>query len=212
MTELSHRRVQVHRERVGLCEEGLHGVNPSPANVEEALGRLREVEGRSAHFHKLEQQKREQEQHASVGTVHGEINENIGSTEAENGKPECKSNGKGEVRYQSKQDRLADIKAREAARKTWKEGRLVHRSEQELKTHTSYLVFAVLPREWSEEDERRMQQRLNEQKPTVKPFKQLSKHQTRNARKAGLLGDEEVHHSDEEAVEQQTQEASESIQ
>ncbi|KAH8149713.1 uncharacterized protein LAJ45_06344 [Morchella importuna] len=34
------------------------------------------------------------------------------------------------------------------------EGRLVTRGEQEIKTHTSYLVFAVLPREWTEEDER----------------------------------------------------------
>ncbi|KAL2401426.1 tRNA (adenine(58)-N(1))-methyltransferase catalytic subunit trm61 [Exophiala dermatitidis] len=32
-------------------------------------------------------------------------------------------------------------------------GSLVHRTEPELKTHTSYLVFAVLPREWTEEDE-----------------------------------------------------------
>ncbi|KAJ9619708.1 uncharacterized protein PV06_00010 [Exophiala oligosperma] len=32
-------------------------------------------------------------------------------------------------------------------------GRLVHRTEPELKTHTSYLVFAVLPRAWTEEDE-----------------------------------------------------------
>lgn len=32
-------------------------------------------------------------------------------------------------------------------------GRLIHRTELELKTHTSYLTFAVLPRAWSEEDE-----------------------------------------------------------
>ncbi|EXJ80512.1 tRNA (adenine57-N1/adenine58-N1)-methyltransferase [Capronia coronata CBS 617.96] len=32
-------------------------------------------------------------------------------------------------------------------------GKLVHRTEPEIKTHTSYLVFAVLPRAWSEEDE-----------------------------------------------------------
>ena len=32
-------------------------------------------------------------------------------------------------------------------------GRLIHRTEPDLKTHTSYLVFAVLPRSWSEEDE-----------------------------------------------------------
>ncbi|KAL2263490.1 hypothetical protein VTK26DRAFT_6606 [Humicola hyalothermophila] len=35
----------------------------------------------------------------------------------------------------------------------WMEGRLITRGEPEIKTHTSYLVFAVLPREWTEEDE-----------------------------------------------------------
>jgi tRNA (adenine57-N1/adenine58-N1)-methyltransferase len=40
------------------------------------------------------------------------------------------------------------------ARKTlFKDGSLVHRSESELKTHTSYLVFAILPRAWSDDDE-----------------------------------------------------------
>jgi tRNA (adenine57-N1/adenine58-N1)-methyltransferase len=29
----------------------------------------------------------------------------------------------------------------------------VHRTEPEVKTHTSYLTFAVLPTAWSEEDE-----------------------------------------------------------
>ncbi|KAL7270378.1 tRNA (adenine-N(1)-)-methyltransferase catalytic subunit trm61 [Rhizina undulata] len=33
------------------------------------------------------------------------------------------------------------------------EGRLMTRSEPEKKSHTSYLTFAVLPREWTEEDE-----------------------------------------------------------
>lgn len=37
--------------------------------------------------------------------------------------------------------------------KPWMEGRLIHRPEAELKTHTSYLVFANLPCEWSEEEE-----------------------------------------------------------
>lgn len=37
--------------------------------------------------------------------------------------------------------------------KTWMEGRIITRPEAELKTHTSYLVFAILPREWSEEEE-----------------------------------------------------------
>ena len=37
----------------------------------------------------------------------------------------------------------------------FREGQLIHRTEPEMKTHTSYLVFAVLPREWTAEDEER---------------------------------------------------------
>jgi len=40
-----------------------------------------------------------------------------------------------------------------AVQKHWNEGRLIHRAEPELKTHTSYLVFAVLPREWTDQEE-----------------------------------------------------------
>lgn len=43
----------------------------------------------------------------------------------------------------------------DATKLLFKEGRLIHRTEPEMKTHTSYLVFAVLPREWGEEDEER---------------------------------------------------------
>ncbi|KAI0023654.1 tRNA methyltransferase complex GCD14 subunit [Xylariomycetidae sp. FL0641] len=41
---------------------------------------------------------------------------------------------------------IAEVKAVNA-------GRLITRTEAELKTHTSYLVFAVLPQEWSDEQE-----------------------------------------------------------
>jgi tRNA (adenine57-N1/adenine58-N1)-methyltransferase len=41
----------------------------------------------------------------------------------------------------------------EAHKTLFNQGTLVHRSEPELKTHTSYLVFAVLPQDWTEEDE-----------------------------------------------------------
>lgn len=43
----------------------------------------------------------------------------------------------------------------EAQKTLFKQGRLVHRTESELKTHTSYLVFAILPMDWTEEDEAR---------------------------------------------------------
>lgn len=42
----------------------------------------------------------------------------------------------------------------------WKNGRLVHRTEPDLKTHTSYLIFALLPREWTEDDERDARKRF----------------------------------------------------
>ena len=48
---------------------------------------------------------------------------------------------------------MAEIQEKFKTRKVYKEGRLVHRTEPDLKTHTSYLVFAVLPREWTDKDE-----------------------------------------------------------
>jgi tRNA (adenine57-N1/adenine58-N1)-methyltransferase len=59
-----------------------------------------------------------------------------------------------EKKIQSKAERLEKIRREAEGRKLYKEGNLVQRTEPEVKTHTSYLVFATLPREWSEEDER----------------------------------------------------------
>ena len=52
-----------------------------------------------------------------------------------------------------------DNQQQDASKVLFREGKLVHRPEPDLKTHTSYLVFAVLPREWTEEDEERERQR-----------------------------------------------------
>lgn len=123
--ETSSKRFETKRERVGLQEEGIRGSNGSPASIDEALARLREVEGHSKIFH----------------------NEGDESS-APSALPI------------SKQDRLRSIQEAQEGRKLYKAGRLVHRAEQELKMHTSYLVFAILPREWSLEDELAAQQRL----------------------------------------------------
>ena len=122
MVEIAAHRIEVRRERVGLAEEGLRGVNDAPASVDEAVGRLREVEGRSRIFH----------------------------NESNEGGKEAVPPGPAQV---SKQQRLEHIRDALEGRKLYKEGRLIHKAEPELKTHTSYLVFAILPREWSEEDE-----------------------------------------------------------
>ena len=121
MVELAAKRIEVRRERVGLQEEGLRGVNDSPADVDEALTRLREVEGRTRVFHEA-------------------------------------GNDADAPPQISKQQRLEKIRVAQQSRKLFKEGRLIHRVEPELKTHTSYLVFAILPQEWGEEDEERAQQ------------------------------------------------------
>ena len=123
MVEIAAKRIEVRRERVGLQEEGLRGVNDSPASVDEAVARLREVEGRSRVFHEES------------------------ALEGKGGSP---ATAGAQV---SKQQRLENIRNALEGRKLYKEGRLVHKPEPELKTHTSYLVFAILPREWTEEDE-----------------------------------------------------------
>ncbi|KAK4985703.1 tRNA (adenine-N(1)-)-methyltransferase catalytic subunit trm61 [Elasticomyces elasticus] len=126
MVEVMHKRIDVRRERVGLHEEGLRGVNASASTVEEATDRLREIETRFKDFH------------------------------SGNRDPDGKrgaNKGVGEKEDKSKKARLDRIKADLKHRKIYKEGRLVHRTEPELKTHTSYLVFAILPMEWTQAEE-----------------------------------------------------------
>lgn len=55
----------------------------------------------------------------------------------------------------TKAERLEQIKKEAEERKLFKEGTLVHRTEPEVRTHTSYLVFAILPLAWTAEDEQK---------------------------------------------------------
>jgi tRNA (adenine57-N1/adenine58-N1)-methyltransferase catalytic subunit len=141
MVEIAQRRIEVRRERVGLHEEGLRGVNPSAATVEEAVARLKEVESSTKEFHEN-------------ANANGAANSETAGDQADgmsiDGLTITPPSG---TSMTSKRQRLESIKDALAERKIYKEGRLIHRSEPELKTHTSYLVFAILPREWTEEDE-----------------------------------------------------------
>jgi tRNA (adenine57-N1/adenine58-N1)-methyltransferase catalytic subunit len=78
-------------------------------------------------------------------------------------------------------------KSVEAQKTLFKGGKLVHRSEPELKTHTSYLVFAILPRIWSEEDENITRARwtsdVSEPTPPAKSKKELGKEARQKASK-----------------------------
>jgi tRNA (adenine57-N1/adenine58-N1)-methyltransferase len=145
MVEIQAKRLEVRRERVGLAEEGLRGGNASAATVQEAVQRLRDVEGRAAVFHSLQKEKQEEVLRRAEARKRGEQGDAAGK------KDKVKISKEGLP--PSKHDRLDKAKKDAETRALYKEGRLVHRTEPELKTHTSYLVFAVLPRQWSAEDE-----------------------------------------------------------
>lgn len=124
VVEVQHRNINVRRERQGLHEEGLRGVNGGPANVTEAIERQRKVEERLRAFHDMAQKTKN----------------SITKTQ-ELDKEEW--NRKLLALGPSKQERLDQNRTEEAGRKLYKEGRLMHRTEQELKTHTSFLTFAI---------------------------------------------------------------------
>jgi tRNA (adenine57-N1/adenine58-N1)-methyltransferase len=99
-------------------------------------------------------------------------------------------------------------------KKVYKEGKLVHRTEPEVKTHTSYLVFAVLPQEWTDEDEKRAMEQWpvtekvpNKDKASVEAEAPLSKRQlkkaARQARKHEAAGAKKIDGAVETAMEGQ---------
>ncbi|KAI1007310.1 tRNA (adenine(58)-N(1))-methyltransferase catalytic subunit [Podosphaera aphanis] len=168
--ELSHRRYEVRRERIGLAAAGAQrGQQMTPANVDEAVARLLEVEGTFKSYH----QKEETEELEGEGTTLGL---KPPSTLPKPGKPPAEN---GNRREKMLQDLVQG--------KSYKEGKLVHRAEAEIKTHTSYLVFAVLPPEWSEDDEsaaREMWPIPSESADTVQGERPMSKKAKKRAERA----------------------------
>ncbi|KAK0719897.1 S-adenosyl-L-methionine-dependent methyltransferase [Lasiosphaeris hirsuta] len=72
----------------------------------------------------------------------------------ENARPKQPADGSEPAKVASKAATNGKTSVDEAALKyPWLDGRLVTRGEPEIKTHTSYLVFAVLPMVWTAEDE-----------------------------------------------------------
>lgn len=121
MVEIANRRYNVNRERVGIDLPNERGNTQSPADVSEAISKLKKVSKRSQEFHKL--------QAAKAGATGGDMDVDTPENGSKAASPQ----------------RDAD--------KPWLTGKLVTRPEADIKTHTSYLVFATLPREWSEEQE-----------------------------------------------------------
>ncbi|KAI0124195.1 S-adenosyl-L-methionine-dependent methyltransferase [Xylariales sp. AK1849] len=135
MVEIAHKRLSVIRERVGMSMPNERGMNQSPYDVNEALTRLREVEGRFKEFHGRTQK---------VTKTDADDDIDMADNASDLGE---KTNG-----ISNKMP--AGQSAEDATSiPTFMTGRLIHRTEPDLKTHTSYLVFAMLPQEWSEEQE-----------------------------------------------------------
>lgn len=94
-------------------------------------------------------------------------------------------------------DTSKDPSAQQSSAPAYDLGRLVHRSEPELKQHTSYLVFALLPRDWTEEDEQKCRQQWpstqvddSQEKMTGKSRRQIKRefHAQKKAEKEGNQG------------------------
>ncbi|PFH56709.1 hypothetical protein XA68_16113 [Ophiocordyceps unilateralis] len=123
MVEIVHKRLNVMRDRVGVNVPGEKGFNPTAADVDEAIAKLKEDLKRTQEFHKAQQ-----------SNPASDSSQDKTMTES----PAAKSRTN---------DGATDDKP------AYMQGSIVHRAEAELKTHTSYLVFAILPREWDAEAE-----------------------------------------------------------
>jgi len=123
MVEIANRKLHSFRDRVGLHLPVDRGVNNSPADVEEALGRLTEIEERFR-------------EHAARPRGNGEDADDVEDEKIKGAAVDAQADSEEAVFTQP-----------------WIDGRLITKGEPEIKTHTSYLVFAQLPMEWSEEDE-----------------------------------------------------------
>ncbi|KAI1322527.1 tRNA methyltransferase complex GCD14 subunit [Xylariaceae sp. FL0255] len=128
MVEVAHRRINVLREKIGLTMPLERGASHAPANVAEAVARLKDVDRR----------------HLDL--------------QARNTGPDTETDG---IESEMDVDGQNGLESAEVGvtMRPWAAGRLVHRTEAEIKSHTSYLVFAVLPQEWTEEQEEAALQR-----------------------------------------------------
>ncbi|PKX97228.1 tRNA 1-methyladenosine methyltransferase subunit GCD14 [Aspergillus novofumigatus IBT 16806] len=154
MVEVNHHRIDVRRERTGLDCEGVRGATVFPKSVDEAVAKMRAVEEHSKRFRESLLQESDDEGTASASD-----------------KPAATKSEKTEVEEKTLQDiqQHSDTTAAPSSTPSYELGRLVHRTEPDLKTHTSYLVFAILPREWTEEDEQRCRQTWPAQKTGGSP-------------------------------------------
>ncbi|KAF3479452.1 uncharacterized protein GIQ15_06428 [Arthroderma uncinatum] len=207
MVEIAHKQIEVRRERYGMEPDGKNGPMPGPMCVDQAISRLRTHEERAKAFR--DRQVKNAAEHAKNSAAKGEGKEGVNGATAENmdiSEPvrDEQQTEQAEPAEEAEQAELAEqaesteptpIPSRIYTERSkpslpaYKQGMLIHRSEPELKTHTSYLVFAILPCAWSEEDEKRCREKWPSRSAHIenngppKSKKQL-KREAREARRA----------------------------
>lgn len=139
MVEIAHKRILVHREKIGLDIISERGTQLQPKDVAEAVARLKEIEVKAA------------DHNAKMTASHSERNGNDNDDDERPGVPTPKAKVTGSSGGQNVH--IIEGQSTDANVKPFMQGQLVTRPEMDIKAHTSYLVFAVLPREWTEEDE-----------------------------------------------------------
>lgn len=139
MVEIAHRRINVYREKIGLDVVSDRGAQQAPGNVAEALAKLKEIEVKTAEHNAKMFAGNSKAKKTDEDDEMDDYAPPLEKISAEGGARQAKGAGEGTIK--------------EPAVKPFLQGRLVTRPEAETKAHTSYLVFAVLPREWTEEDE-----------------------------------------------------------
>ncbi|KAH6893166.1 S-adenosyl-L-methionine-dependent methyltransferase [Thelonectria olida] len=135
MVEIAHRRLNTFREQLGANLPIERGNVQTPADVTEAVSRLKKINQKTQAFHR-----------AQFLAANGGDSADTSEMDVDT-PPPTSSSDKGKGKLNGKE------LVSEEDTKPWLHGRLYHRAETELKTHTSYLVFATLPREWSDEEE-----------------------------------------------------------
>jgi tRNA (adenine57-N1/adenine58-N1)-methyltransferase catalytic subunit len=139
---VQHRQLVVRRERIGYDEEGIRGGIVAPRTVEEALDRSREIEQNSIAY--VQKRKEKNEQMKAQLEKDGVSGQEM---------PDFASDEDFGLAAETKADRVKRLSQESKLVKRYTKGRVVHRTEPELKTHTSFLLFAVLPPAWTDEDE-----------------------------------------------------------
>ncbi|KAJ9143779.1 tRNA (Adenine(58)-N(1))-methyltransferase catalytic subunit trm61 [Pleurostoma richardsiae] len=141
MVEIAGRKINVSREKIGLNMQAERGMQQTPRDVAEAIIRLKEIEVKA------------KEHMAKLWRGKGKPTDVIDDDEEadEEDAPAAIKADEKPVTATGGTDGTSEEAA--APVKPWIQGQLVTKTEPEIKAHTSYLVFATLPREWTEADE-----------------------------------------------------------